>query len=153
MYISILPLRGPLFSLSSSSHFYLLCPFPLFIFCSFRSHCKNSALFLISLFPLSIHTHTPIHIVNIIVCLISRYWQNRFRPEFHSNRLLEPIPLEVTFSKPQSSKLERLFCHVSVKRDVWALSFELWNSVWKCHPKWDWLYQWLVTQCDDRDTW
>jgi len=27
--------------------------------------------------------------------------------------------------KAQSSKLERLFCHVSVKRDVRALSFEL----------------------------
>ena len=40
--------------------------------------------------------------------------------------LLQPIPLGVTFSKAQSSKLERLFCHVSVKRDVGALSFELW---------------------------
>jgi len=43
--------------------------------------------------------------------------------------------------KAQSSKLERLFCHVSVKRDVWALSFELWKSFRKCHPKWDWLYK------------
>jgi len=34
-------------------------------------------------------------------------------------------PLGVTFSKAQSSKLERLFCHVLVKRDVRALSFEL----------------------------
>jgi len=39
--------------------------------------------------------------------------------------MLQPIPLGVTFSKAQSSKLERLFCHVSVKRDVGALSFEL----------------------------
>ena len=38
---------------------------------------------------------------------------------------LQPIPLGVSFSKAQSSKLERLFCHVSVKRDVRALSFEL----------------------------
>ena len=37
-----------------------------------------------------------------------------------------PIPLGVTFSKAQSSKLEGLFCHVSVKRDVRAMSFELW---------------------------
>ena len=44
-------------------------------------------------------------------------------------------PLGVTFSKAQSSKLERLFCNVSVKRDVRALSFELWNSIRKCHPK------------------
>jgi len=43
----------------------------------------------------------------------------------------------------ESSKLERLFCHVSVKRDVRALSFELGNSIRKCHPKWDRLY---VTQ-------
>jgi len=40
----------------------------------------------------------------------------------------------------ESSKLERLFCHVSVKRDVRALSFERWNSIRKCDPKWDWLY-------------
>jgi len=33
--------------------------------------------------------------------------------------------LGVIFSKAQSSKLERLFCHVSVKRDLRALSFEL----------------------------
>ena len=37
----------------------------------------------------------------------------------HDNSLeVQPIPLGVTFSKAQSSKLERLFCHVSVKRDV-----------------------------------
>jgi len=54
--------------------------------------------------------------------------------------LVQPIQLRVTFSKVQSSKLERLFCHVSVKRDVRVLSFELWNRIQKCHPKWDWLY-------------
>ena len=53
---------------------------------------------------------------------------------------VQPIPLGVTFSKAQNSKLERLFCRNSVKRDVRALSFELWNSVRKCHPRWDWLY-------------
>jgi len=61
---------------------------------------------------------------------------------------IQPIPLGVSFSKAQSSKLERLFFHVSVKRDVRALSFELWNSIRKCHPKWDRLYhvfEWLVT--------
>ena len=43
----------------------------------------------------------------------------------------------------ESSKLknlECLFCPVSVKRDVRALSFELWNNIRKCHWKWDWLY-------------
>ena len=44
----------------------------------------------------------------------------------------------------QSSKLERLFCHVSVKRDFRDLSFELWKGFRKCHPTWDWLY--LYTQ-------
>jgi len=53
---------------------------------------------------------------------------------------LQPIPHGVSFSKAQSSKLERLFCYVSMKRDVRALSFGLWNSFQKCHPKWDWLY-------------
>jgi len=33
----------------------------------------------------------------------------------------------------ESSKLERLFCHVSVKWDVRALRFELWNSIRKCN--------------------
>ena len=46
----------------------------------------------------------------------------------------------MTFSKAQSSKLERLFCHVSVKRDFWTLTFELWNSIRKCYSKWDWLH-------------
>jgi len=59
--------------------------------------------------------------------------------------LLQPIPLGVSFSKAQNSKLERLFCHVSMKRDVRALNFDLWNSIRKCHPKWDWLY--LATNC------
>jgi len=53
---------------------------------------------------------------------------------------VQPIPLGVSFSKAQSSKLEHLFRHVSVKRDVRALSFELWNSIRKYHPKWDRLY-------------
>jgi len=53
---------------------------------------------------------------------------------------IQPTPLGLKFSKARSSKLERLFCHVSVKRDVRDLSFELWNSIRKCYPKWDWLY-------------
>ena len=73
-------------------------------------------------------------------------WRKQLR-EFITQSLNKPplaqvqtIPLGVTFSNAQSSKLERLFCHVLVKRDVQALSFELWNSIRKCHPKWDWLY-------------
>ena len=42
--------------------------------------------------------------------------------------------------KAQSSKLERLFALKRGKRDVWAWSFELWNSFRKRHPKWDRLY-------------
>ena len=48
------------------------------------------------------------------------------------NQKKKPIPPNPTWVdifessfKAQSSKLERLFCHVSVKRDVLALSFEL----------------------------
>ena len=48
--------------------------------------------------------------------------------------------------KANSSKLERLFSLKSGKRDVRALSFELWNSIRKCHPKWNRLYNltWLT---------
>ena len=51
---------------------------------------------------------------------------------FPTGKKLVPISVGVTFSKAQSSKLERLFCHVSVTRDIRALSFELWNSIQKC---------------------
>jgi len=57
-----------------------------------------------------------------------------------TNRLHSSIPLGVTFSKVQSSELERLFCHFSVNRDVRTVSCELLNSIRKRHPKWDWLY-------------
>jgi len=49
----------------------------------------------------------------------------------------------------QSSELERLFCHVSVKRDVRALSLELWKSFRKCHLKLDWLYNAYYDTCHD----
>jgi len=58
----------------------------------------------------------------------------------HCHVTIQPIPLGVSFSKAQSSKLERFFCHISVKRDVRALSFELSNSIRKCDAKWNWLY-------------
>ena len=64
----------------------------------------------------------------------SRSKIHRFRSSIGA-RQLQPIPLEVTFSKVQRSKVERLFCHVSVKRDIRALNFEVWNSIRKCHPK------------------
>ena len=48
----------------------------------------------------------------------------------------------------ESSKLKArksLLPHFSEKRrsgcELWALSFELWNSIRKCHPKWDRLYK------------
>ena len=67
--------------------------------------------------------------------MYQQVWIDRRFQGISSNSLLwkrnkvlvvQPIPLGVTFSKAQSSKLERLFCHVSVKRDIRALSFELW---------------------------
>ena len=42
--------------------------------------------------------------------------------------------------KAQSSKLECLFCYISVNRDVRALCFELWKSIPKFHLAWVWLY-------------
>mmetsp|Transcript_16925 Transcript_16925/g.27177 ORF Transcript_16925/g.27177 Transcript_16925/m.27177 type:complete len:82 (-) Transcript_16925:384-629(-) len=42
--------------------------------------------------------------------------------------------------KAQRWKLKRLFCKVSVKKDVRALSFELGMSSRKCHRKCDRLY-------------
>ena len=64
------------------------------------------------------------------------------------HQYVQPIPLGVTFSKAQSSKLERLLCHISAERDVQALSFELWSSIRKCHPKWDWLSDTCLAQAD-----
>ena len=84
----------------------------------------NTYLCLSQHIPVSLQTHTFVS-RDTYLCL---------------SRHIQPIPLGVTFSKAQSSQLERLFCHVSVKRDVRALSFELWNSIRKCHPKRDWLY-------------
>ena len=77
--------------------------------------------------------------------LLSRHTSSLDIPQ----SVIQPIPLGVTFSKAQSSKLERLFCHVSVKKDVRALSFELWNSILKYHPKLEWLYP-LVRRCIHR---
>jgi len=44
---------------------------------------------------------------------------------------VQPITLGVIFSKAQSSKLERLFCHVSVKRDFRAWSFKLFQTAFE----------------------
>ena len=57
--------------------------------------------------------------------LVKKVVMNREQNMKHAARKIQPIPLGVTFSKAQSSKLERLFCHVSVKREVRALSFEV----------------------------
>jgi len=90
---------------------------------------------------------TSHHVCSYITCMFVHVishvyytWQNAFYIHDLVCMFIQPIPLGVTFSKAQSSKLERLFCHVSVKRDVRALSFELRNSIRKCHPKWDRLY-------------
>jgi len=59
------------------------------------------------------------HIANYTTILTTSH------SHIYVKRLIQPIPDGVSFSKAQSSKLERLFCHVSMKRDVGALSFEL----------------------------
>ena len=81
---------------------------------------------------------------NINVKTLSWYMHTMIEKDtymyIHVYIYVQPIPPRVTFSKAQRSKLEYLFCHVLVKRDVRAFSFELWNSIRKCHPKWDWLH-------------
>jgi len=64
---------------------------------------------------------------NELMSFVMRQWHGSIRDVSScdvNGTYLQPIPLGVTFSKAQSSKLERLFGHVSVKRDVRALSFE-----------------------------
>jgi len=46
-------------------------------------------------------------------------------------------------SRARGSKLERLFCHVLVKRSVRTLIFGLSSSVQGCHPRWDGLYMYV----------
>jgi len=57
------------------------------------------------------------------------------KTKHHTHTLVQPIPLEVTISKAHSSKLEQLFCHVSVKRDFRALSFRALKQHLKMSPQ------------------
>ena len=59
---------------------------------------------------------------------------------------LQSIPLGVSFSKAQSSKLERLFRHVSVKREVRALNFELETAFENVAPSGIGLHFWIHCQ-------
>ena len=59
---------------------------------------------------------------------------------------VQSIPLEVSFSKAQSSKLEHLFCHVSVKREVRALNFELDTAFENVTPSGIGLHFWIHCQ-------
>jgi len=51
-----------------------------------------------------------------------------------------PIWGDIFGSSKLKARTSLLPGHASVKRDVGALSFELWNSIRKCHLKWDRLY-------------
>jgi len=94
-----------------------------------RTHVQ---VYILDMMCICAHVWYILHVLCIYACIL------------HLVRIthvqVQLIPLGMSFSKAQSSKLECLFRHVSVKRDVRALSFELWNSIRKCHPKWDWLY-------------
>jgi len=72
--------------------------------------------------PLQCRIHLPlqcrVHVPHVP-------WQCRTTPITMPKGHVQPIALGVSFSKAQSSKLERLFFHVSMKRHVRALSFEL----------------------------
>jgi len=58
----------------------------------------------------------------------------------YSQSHVEWDPIFESSVTAQSSKLKGLFLLKSGNRAVQALSFVLWNSIQKCHPKWDWLY-------------
>ena len=55
---------------------------------------------------------------------------------------VQPIPLGVSYSKlkAQSSKVSLTTFQWKETFELWTFSFEVWNSIRKCHPKWDWLY-------------
>jgi len=59
---------------------------------------------------------------------------------------VQSIPLGVSFSKAQSSKLKHLFCHVSVNREVRALIFELETSFENVTPSGIGLHFWIHCQ-------
>jgi len=60
-------------------------------------------------------------------------WYSQFHLRWHVRK---------SSLKAQRSKLERPFSPKRGKRNIRALSFELWNSrIRKCHPNWDRLYQ------------
>jgi len=96
--------------------------------CAFSDIVRDSIQFVTHLYP---HSSWLIHLVcdfttpNAIgLCTANPTWGD----------------ISECCCQAQSPKLERLFCYVSVKRDIRALSFELWNSFRKCHTTWDWLY-------------
>ena len=59
---------------------------------------------------------------------------------------VQSIALGVSFSKAQSSKLEHLFCHVSVRREVRALNFELKTPFKNVAPSGIGLHFWIHCQ-------
>jgi len=76
-----------------------------------------------------IYVNTYLHIyIYMCVCICTSHirapstiWT--YTPE-HSNTQVQPIPLGLTFSKAQSSKLKLLFSLKRGKRDFQSLSFE-----------------------------
>jgi len=59
---------------------------------------------------------------------------------------VQSIPLGVSFAKAQSSKLEHLFCHVSVKREDRASNFELQTAFKNVTPSRIGLHFWIHCQ-------
>ena len=126
----------------------------LYIACAIGCTCIWIHMFSDTSLDVCIHMYTYITCIHMCFDTSLQLWHSSDTNVHISHtplmqRCVQPTPLWVTYSKAQSSKLERLFCHVSVERDVRALSFELWNSIRRCHPKWDWLYTSLSTALID----
>ena len=77
-----------------------------------------------------------------------QYTVNLTIDKIQSKKLInvQSIPLGVSFSKGQSSKLEHLFCHVSVKREVRALILELETAFENVTPSGIGLHFWIHCQ-------
>ena len=77
-----------------------------------------------------------------------QYTVNLTIDKIQSKKLInvQSIPLGVSFSKAQSSKLEHLFCHVSVKREVRALILELETAFENVTPSGIGLHFWIHCQ-------
>ena len=111
----------------------------------YSSLLSFSFVYFFSICVISLYVCVYIHILKLLICefcwliFINNACVSRHTFFFPRIQLFTANPMGVTFSKAQSSKVERLFCHVPVKRDLRAFSFEL-VTPRDVTPQ-DWLYR------------